>query len=260
MTIKIILQTEASGNNYSLESGLADNIKNFDHHKEEHRHYPSPSNNAAITPIEDGVIEISHIDADTYIGLLRMCGQKIPDIDLNLVEQIDLNGSSICEDLYDETLLYMVGVSEFTRQIGFPRVREDVNIDVTDNIELMFGNSDSYYIELGRVSTDKSEESYKRSLVNKYNNIAIFFVDEKDNLDPSRPYKDGIDVVIVYRKHYETISIYANPKTDFSFAGATFANIEFNGHPKACGSPRGKQMLMSQAFDVFDAIRKEMYI
>lgn len=258
MTIQVMLQIEASGNNYSLESGLADNIKNFDHHKEEHRHYPSPSNNAAITPIEDGIIEISHIDADTYIGLLRFYGEKLPDIDLNLVEQIDLNGSSICEDLYDETLLYVVGLTSLARRLEFPRCSIQPQ-DVTTYIEDLMRFSQKEILILGKLSTDEIEKAYKKCGIARFNEIALYSVDENDSFDPSRPYKDGIDIAVVYRQHYQSISIYCNPKSKYTFAGQNFLNIAFAGHPKACGSPRRVQYSIEDATNLYKELIKTLH-
>ena len=53
---------------------------------------------------------------------------------------------------------------------------------------------------------------------------------------------------------WKTISIYADPKSSYNFAGKTFAGILFQGHPKACGSPRGKIMSQEDGKKVFDWI------
>jgi len=61
--MQIILVTKASGKNYSVEAGLSDGIKNFDHHNE-HKNNPAPCNDSRILSLKDNnaVIEITHAD------------------------------------------------------------------------------------------------------------------------------------------------------------------------------------------------------
>ena len=261
----IILQKTASGAHYSLESGIADNIKNFDHHKTEHRKFPSPSNNENIPRIDldKEVVEISHIDADTFIGLLRLAGKNLPNIDLSVVEKIDLNGSSVIEDNFDRALLYMIGIGDYARSIKFPRVTDDPQ-DVTDFIEAMFEKADEEYIAIGRQSQEVLEEHYRRLRKEAYSqqyeelpfsNKILFTIDSADIFDPSRAYKDGYEVVLVFRKHYKSLSIYCNPTSKEQYGGRTIANLEFGGHPKACGSPRGYEMTEQKVLEVWNEIR-----
>ncbi len=72
-SMKILLVKKASGNNYSVEAGLSDGVKNFDHHRE-HSANPAPCNDPRIKEIDfhRGIIEITHTDADTLIGIMRM--------------------------------------------------------------------------------------------------------------------------------------------------------------------------------------------
>ncbi len=254
--ITFVLQKAANGfpGTYSLESGLADNVRHFDHHKEEHRHYPSPSNNPEIPVIKSGEIQISHIDADTFIGALRMTGGKLPEIDLDLVEQIDLNGSSVVQDKFDLTLLYMVGVGVKARQLGFPRVSDEPQ-DVTEIMEFLMSTTQEEFIELGRASQEKAEQSYvgcRHKMESP--KVGMWVVDISDNFDPSRPYEDGTAVVVVFRKHYKTISIYCDPESEYQFGGETLVGIPFAGHPKACGSPRGQGMTLEDAEKVYDRV------
>lgn len=45
-----------------------------------------------------------------------------------------------------------------------------------------------------------------------------------------------------------------HPDSDYSFAGQTIAGIEFNGHAKACGSPRGQEMTLEDAIEVYSIL------
>lgn len=259
--IKIMLQKEASGNNYSVECGLADNVKQFDHHKPEHRHFKCPANNDQIPIINNGIIEISHIDADTFLGICRLLGYIVPkNLNLDLLEKIDLNGSSVLSDKNNYTYFYMLGVGVMARSLNFPQC-DNNSQDVTKYITNMLNVDPSHFVNLGENACKRSEFVYKDTMVYsgesfQYGTKLAFFVIGADQpLDPSRAYEDGYGIVVVYRKHYKTISIYCNPNNELSFAGSSFSImdgtmnrpsdsslnccISFNGHPKACGSDRG---------------------
>lgn len=278
MSIKVMLQKLASGVNYSLECGLADDIKNFDHHRPEHNHYPCPANNKRIPVLQqrfDSSVEISHMDADTYIGLLRFMGKNIPSIDFELLEKIDLNGSSVVDDkTNNETYHYMVGVGEMSKYVQFPRCGDEPQ-DVTSYVLAMMEAPAAHLISLGEKAHQRSEDVYRDTMVHSgfsdvYNtNVAFFVIGAEQPLDPSRAYEDDYGIVFVYRKHYKTISIYANPTNKLTFAGTSFhtmdgfgeeysvlgRRINFGGHPKACGSDRGVDYSLLDAtllvFNVF---------
>lgn len=256
---RIILTSKPNFENYSIEAGLHDGIKHFDHHKE-FAGNPSPANNSAILPIvapfPEGVnveIENTHIDADTFIGNLRLLGRELPKIDLSLLEQIDLNGSSVCSDKFNPTLLFIVGIGQLARDLKFPRVTEDRQ-NVTAIIEQMIEKSDEEIIAIGRVAQEKSETAYEKCMLDYKNGVVLFSIGSSDPLEPSRAYEDGHKVVVVYRSHYKSISIYCSPSSSYAFGGKTVAGITFAGHSKSCGSPRGQEMTYLQAQEVFDAI------
>jgi hypothetical protein len=253
--MKVLLVPKASGNNFSIEAGLADGLRHFDHHG--HFAQPSPCRNECISVIGiDDVVEITHIDADTYIAILRMAGKPLPGIDFFLAEKIDVNGSSVCPDKFNPTLLYMVGVSQIARDLKFPRVTETEQ-DVTLVIEAMMAKTDDEIVAVGKMATEASETVYvscRKALDRK---VGYWRVGPKDSFDPSRPYEDGIEIVVVQRTHYGTVSIYCSPASTHAFNGQTIAGIAFAGHPKAAGSPRGMEISNYQAWQVFDAVAKK---
>jgi hypothetical protein len=68
-------------------------------------------------------------------------------------------------------------------------------------------------------------------------------------------------VVVVFRKHFKTISVYIAPNMKkwglegLKFApGVKFGGIEFAGAPQAVGSPRGQTMTFEQAHVVFASV------
>ncbi|RJQ30589.1 teicoplanin resistance protein VanZ [Candidatus Parcubacteria bacterium] len=256
--VKILLQKLASGENFSLEAGVHDGQRNFDHHGK-FAGNPAPCNNPEIRPAPEGAtIEISHLDGDTFVGLLRMTGRELPvGVDLSLMERIDLNGSSVCREKFHPTRMYMVGVGEFARQLKFPRVSEEPQ-EVTGLVVELASNSASAIIEAGRLATEKSEASYRDCKVAVEGKVGLWAIGAEDPLDPSRPYEDGVETVIVYRRHFETVSIYASPASPHAFGGKEVAGISFAGHPKACGSPRGMKMSEENAKRVFEAIAAQM--
>lgn len=259
--MKVNIVINASGNGYSVEAGLADGQFHFDHHRN-HADQPAPCVDRRIPILGiDDVVEITHIDADTLCGLLRMAGRALPEVDLFLMERIDLNGSSIVEDRFDPTLLYMVGVGEVVRGMKFPRVSaENPVIDVTELIFDMFERIDFDIIEIGREATKRSEAANIdcRKAISESGRVGLWVIGATDALDPSRPYADRVEVVVVFRRHYESISIYCPPLSSFGFEGKTVAGIEFAGHPKACGSPRGVAMTEEDAVRVFEEIASQV--
>lgn len=199
--MKIILTSKPTYQGYSIEAGKADNQKHFDHHGEFSK-YPSPCNNNNIKPIliekfRDSFIEITHIDSDTFLGIFRLLGKELPDINLNLLEKIDNNGSSICQDKLDKTLLYSIGIGKLQRNLHFPRVAENPQ-DVTKIIQEMFNYSTEDIIVIGKETQLKAENTYRDCVVNKNKEKILFSINAQDNLDPSRAYEDGYNTVIVY--------------------------------------------------------------
>jgi len=253
--MRVLLVTKASGNNYSIEAGLADGKKHFDHHGE-YSVQPSPCKDTRITVVgTNDVVEITHIDADTYVGLLRMAGKELPErvAELKFMEQIDLEGNSCCMMKENSTLLYMVGVGQLARYLKFPRVTEDTQ-DVTNFVYAMMARTSREIVELGREATEKSESAYKNCKVVIKGKIGYWVIGSDDPLDASRPYEDGVEIVVVHRKHYKTISIYCSPKSKYSFGGKTIAGIKFAGHPKAAGSPRGQEFNQEDGKRVFEEV------
>ena len=251
--MKIILTNKPEFKGYSIEGGFHDGIRHFDHHGE-YAQNPSPCNNGEIMKAEeDNIIEITHMDADTLCGIKRLLGMELPKVNLKLMEQIDNNGSSVCSDKFDSTLLYMLGVGQISRKLKLPRTSEERQ-DVTEIVSEMLHISDEEFIRVGKTTQEKAEQSYKDCLVKKESNKAFFVVDAKDALDPSRAYEDNIDIVVVYRQHYKSISIYCNPKSQYAFGGKEIDGIKFGGHPQACGSPRGVEMTEAQALEVWEEI------
>jgi hypothetical protein len=251
--MKVLLVVKATGDNYSIEAGLSDDIRHFDHHGA-FGAYPAPCANDKIPVIGGDIVEVTHIDADTFGGLLRMSGLPLPKIDLALLERIDLNGSSIVTDRFDPTYLYAMGVKQLAIALRIPRPSVDGPIDISDKIEEMLVKRQEEIIELGRTAVVASETSYRNCVVMSDGRVGLWSVGENDPLDQSRPYIDGMEVVVVYRRVYKTIDIYCAPTSPYVFGGKEIEGIQFEGHPKACGSPRGVEMGLEDAKRVYKAI------
>jgi len=250
--MRVILTKKAEGRGYSVEAGLADGKQHFDHHRE-HSDNPGPCRDERIPVVSSNdIVEISHIDADTYVGLLRMDGRELPKVDFDLMERIDLNSSSVCSDKFNETLLYMVGVNQIARDLKFPFPKDEPQ-DVSEVIESMMRNDANEIVRIGHEANEKSEATYRncRKVLSDSGKVGYWEVGASDPFDPSRPYEDGVKVVVVYRQHYKSVSIYCDPKSDYAFGGKTVAGIEFAGHPKAAGSPRGVEFSNKDGRRVF---------
>ncbi len=258
--MKVYITTAATGRGFSIEAGIADGVRNFDHHHKWSAN-PAPCRDERIPAVPEGsVVEITHLDADTFVGLLRMAGRPVPGVDLFLMEQIDLNGSSVCSDRFNPTLLYMVGVGELARGLKFPRPSTEGPVDVSELVEAMMAKTTEEIIEIGRDATERSETAYAdcRVAISPSGRVGFWAIGPTDPLDPSRPYTDGVEAVIVYRSHYASISIYCSPTSPLQFGGETVAGILFVGHPKAAGSPHGQAMIEGDARRVFEEIAEKV--
>ena len=238
----------------SIEAGKHDGVNHFDHHGQ-FEGMAAPCK--ASIQRKDANVTISHMDADTLVGLVKMCDihgwQPIPaELDLDLMELIDLNGSTVAPSRFDPTLLWMVGVGAVARMVEFPRCGEEP-IDVTNLIHIMMGFD---FFQEGEKAQKASEEAYERCVVKTDGKVCLAIVGEDDEFDPSRPYTDDYEIVVVYRTHYESISIYCDPSSKWVFGGTRVAGIEFAGHPKACGSPRGESFNRNDAEKVFETAVK----
>jgi len=255
MKVLIAVSAEAYPCDFSLEAGMADGVAHFDHHRPEHRHNPAPCRDERIPVAKDGdTIVITHMDADTFVGLLRLSGGAVPtDLGFDLMEEIDLNGSSVCPNPYN-TLLYMLGVGQMARDLKFPRPSADGPVDVTSLVEAIMAKTEEKIIDMGRRVYEKSEAAYRDCKVAVNGPVGFWVIGPDDAFDPSRPYQDGVEVVVVFRRHYESISIYCSPASDKAFGGQEIAGIQFAGHPKAAGSPRGVAFAEQDARMVYEAL------
>lgn len=243
---------------YSIECGLHDGVHHFDHHGE-FAEQSSPCV-AELPRVEiDGTstIQLSHIDSDSFLALVRMFGLEIPSwLNLDLVQEIDNAGQGVCEDKFDKTLLFVVGVGALAKKLGFPIVSHEEQ-DVTDIVKQMLATSFEEIVEIGRAVQEVVEPTYARCVVAKDPATKTMFIhlEDKDNLSASRAYEDGFKKVVIFRDCYKSISVYANEATDYNFQGKVLAGIKFDGHPKAAGSPRGVAHTPEQAMEVYEALR-----
>jgi hypothetical protein len=244
---------------FSIESGLADNVLHFDHHKPEHKHYPCPANNPAIqgkASIEayphPNIVQITHCDADTFIGWLRLQDYPIPNIDLTILERIDTQSSfGIPKD--NPTLVWMVGLNTARDIIGFPRAAAEPK-DVSEYMEQLRRVPGQIITWIGKKAIERTLQTHTNCLKESQNKVGLWAIGENDPFDATIAYDHDYQTVIVYRKHHKAISIYAHPESDLHYANRSFAGILFQGHPKACGSPRGIQYSLKDAIAVFNEI------
>lgn len=262
--MKIVLQPHDGNCTHSIENGKHDGRKHFDHHGQFAGQH-SPANNNDIQQIFElgATIGISHIDADVIVGLARMCGQTrylanmfFSKIELELLEHIDTHGSSVVpiEELTSNpTLLYMVGVSELRNKLQFPLKGPE---NVTNLIADFFQTPPAEVIEMGRKDAIASKVTYATCKIPSGGKVGLWVISERQPFDPSRPYRDGYEIVVIYREDFKSISIYGN--ADLLPEGTTFpgtwAGIEFQGYPLACGSPRDEEFTLDDAKRVVEAL------
>jgi hypothetical protein len=240
---------------FSIEAGQADGKQHFDHHGEMSEN-PSPCNDPRIVAAPDGSeVGITHMDADTFVGLLRLAGQPMPNVDLSIMEEIDNSGSAgVSKE--DRTLHYMVGISQLSRLAKFPRCPKEGQIDVSAELAEMMTYSDEKIIAMGKEAVEASEATYTDCRKAVGSKVGLWSVGANNPFDPSRPYEDGFEIVVSYRRHHKAMSIYCSGVTSHAFADKTIAGVLFAGHPQACGSPHGEEITEEKALEVFRHIKK----
>ena len=249
----------ANPNIYSIECGYADDERHFDHHGENFM-YDCPCNNKELVNIlnkpKTGItVILSHIDADCFTALSQMLlGTKSRDLDLDLLESLDMKGTSILkDDKFNTTLLYFIGVGALSRNLKVPRVTDEAQ-DITSIVEVMLNKSVEDIIEIGRETQEEAEKAYSECFVTLKSGVTLINQKNGFSVDPSRGYEDGAKVVVLYRECWKTVSVYAAPNNDLTFKGKTIAGINFDGQPKACGSPRGETFTFEDAERVFQEL------
>ena len=266
---RFFLRKSPSGRRHTLEFGLANlaergesDLVHADHHGRLSMN-PSPCNDERVPVLpKDAEVEVSHLDADLIVGAMRIEGRTLPDVDLAFVEKIDCNGSSVSEDLFDRTHLYMVGVGALVRQLKCPFAPAEGEVEITEIVHTVMSRSTEDVIEAGRVAQTKSEDGYRdcKVAVSANGKVGYWMIDATDELDPSRPYRDGIEVVVVHRKHYKSVSVYCSAKSSHTVPalGGTVAGIVLAGHPKASGSPRGAVLTQEDGQRVYDELSSKV--
>lgn len=245
---------------HSIEAGRHDARNHFDHHGP-FEGEQCPANNPDVPyigNITDAVVGITHMDADTFCGLARMLVPRtegyLEGLDLNLLEAIDCYGTSVDGAEGSDTLAFMVGVSEVSKEIKFPRCPKEGTIEVTEHVERMLDIAVEEYIDRGKNFAARAEETYHDKRWAARGKVGMWAIGENNPFDPSRLYRDGFEVVIVYRRQYKSISIYCSNDSEHAYGGKTIAGIQFTGHPKACGSPRGEEQSIYDAERVLNEI------
>jgi hypothetical protein len=253
--MQIFLVKTATGNNYSVESGMADDVHHFDHHGQ-HSHYPPPSTNPKVPRLKpDDIVEITHVDADTLIALYRMAGVTVPkEVDLQLVEDFDTLGSSVVKDLTDPTFLWIRGLAKARDLVNFPPAGPKEPVDVTDQIYRIFKMPFNQVVQYGEELQGLSEKNYREGLAAEDGTVGFWVTKGHGDFDPSRPYLDGYKITVVYRKQDQQIGLYAAQDTNYVLGNTKVAGIKFLGHAKACGSPRGEQYTQQDAQQVFEEL------
>lgn len=220
---RVILCSKPDPEEMSVESGLDDRLNHFDHH--------------------------GQFSSNRCPAWLSRGDKRFQVLDFQVLEQIDTKGSSVVEDKdTNVTYHFMVGIGKVSRDLKIPRCT-DVETDITD----LFNKfpSTEEIIKIGKTSYDKSEKDYKDALVKRIGDVAFYVINDKD-FDPSRPYQDGVKIVVLFREHYQTISLYSPNDSEYTFAGKVFGFVDFAGHPHGAGSPRGKVMEYQDAVKVFN--------
>lgn len=251
--MKILLKKNLDGVNkadvYSIECGEYDGKRHFNHH-EKSEEYSSPCNTNIDKANQDDTCYISHIDADTFVGLIRLFGDinvfSKSDVNLELMEQLDIHGNSILDSLKNTTYLYMTGIDLIANNIKFP-IATDEAIDVTSYIEVLMEYSINDIVKFSEVWVDELDMVYVNSVIKISDKLCLIHQKKNDLIDPSRAFKDGYDIVVLFNEYYKAIHLYSHPNIKNSFTDLEISGIKFGGHPHALGSQGDNE------YDIFHA-------
>ncbi len=146
----------------------------------------------------------------------------------------------------------MSGVEEAYRSLEIP-LPSDQPQDITEKITrllLRLENTEDV-IRVGKRKLDEAKKEYDKAEKKIFGKVLAIFCSKTAQIDPSIGYIEGFDVVVFFRDQYQSISLYGNPKTKIDFMkNSVYDGIPFNGHSKACGSPRGTPFTWEDAIAV----------
>ena len=260
-------------NFYSVECGVNDDVRHFDHHDIEGAISPCARyiETMSSTDLKSATIQISHICCDTFLTLAYLVGdqdkigyrrpKEFDHISMKgaWLNELDNHGTSAQVDgvqLSDDhdTFKFYVGVGKLARKLKFPRVTEQEQ-DVTKIIKKMLKTSTLKIRELGKQALSLNKDVFEKCFVEECGNTGLWAVDRDDDFDPSYPYREEYSIVVVYRKHFKSISLYT--KLDIDLRGTTASGITFAGHAQACGSERGVERTLDEAKQVLNDLRSQ---
>jgi hypothetical protein len=237
MQLRVLLVTKASGNNFSINAGLSDGVKHFERRYDSAYQPPPCIDNRLsniLTADEYTTVEISRLDADTFIALLRMIGNPLPDIDMSIMKQIIMNGFSLYETTTNETVFYMNGVSVLAELSKFPTPMEDCPTDVTSWIDILMTYNKDDIVAIGK--TDLMNKLSDRYLVYSHGIVGLWSIARENMFDLDNLFNKGFQIVIIYNEYLGSIFIYCKPTSNFSFGNVSIEGVIFNGDPKSCKS------------------------
>lgn len=254
MKVKLVKRIIEKTGIYSLGGGVNNGIHNFSR-------IPICDDETIPVISEQGVVEISKFNIDIFLGFLRMSGKELPNLDYNIISRFAFNGIFDCYldlDPYDQTLLYAVGVEKLAKEFGFPSVVYE-DIDVSLIIEELMKKDFKEIIEVGRKANKKREEAYTSCLIDENERAGCWLIDHNDEpFDPQRLLLDGYDIVVVYREHKQSVSIYYNDKIDIDInKHRIMGGVEFSGGDGAVHSPEGAMINTSQLDEICDCVLYE---
>lgn len=213
-------------------------------------------------------IIISHIDADVLLSINYLKART------EMVEYCDAQQvyPAVAEDIYNWTLnkkemfeisqadiyglhtikkdnsyFFVAGIKKLIADLKVPRVTEK-HVDVTEIITKILSYDFYEIVNIGKEEYKLTEEKLEKATIEIKNKT--IFLNLSELSDVTTLYSDSIENIVVYRDNWKTISLYSS-KNDIA---GTHANVQFAGHPRACGSPRNEIMSLEIAKQIFEEI------
>ena len=317
---KIVLTADENfESDFSIEAGKHDGQNHFDHHGEFKHEKPvclqhivalnerickkCKKFSFAIREVQGGtcefegfecghvpVIQITHMDLDTYIALLRLLHQNalpgwgVSEKDFERSEVFFRDAAALDEGKKlpsdNPARLFSAGLREFVK---IPRCTKE-HQDVTELIPLNL--SYGQVIKKGEEVADKNfhcfyEAMKKYAPLKTLKGSGLLFKVTSENTNGFSPlyaYYDmqnsqigmqnsQISMQVIYREKYKTVSVSLHPERDLTLSQmghheesdgsayqTTIAGINFYGHEKVAGTERGINYTFEDAERVYNEL------
>jgi hypothetical protein len=253
---------EEKPNSVYLEYPKHDGEKWFDHHGS----YNSNEPVCKLVPfnLNPETIYISHWQhMDETAAIARLLGKTVYDDFLDEIATFDSKGPEALPDSHEKgrtARMHSAALAYFLKDKNL-RPTESQR-DVTDLMLEFIKLPEKIVREMAEKMNSEREKATKESIKRIDKEAGIVLCSSAYFPDSLYFYEKNISTVVYYNEKTKTISIFGsnlNKNVLNNYNDRKWAEIDFKGHPRACGSnPREIERTLEQAEDVYEEIRNEL--